>query len=318
MIGGGLRARVPQYETIEQAPPASAVQAQRPAAHAPDKPRRVSTVELRLLCIVVGAVLFYGWLQSDEGHLTAETGLGYYLGIAGSLLMLVLLLYPLRKRMRALRFIGNVKIWFRVHVLLGVVGPALILLHSNFTVASFNGTVALIFMLTVVGSGFVGRFLYARVHRRLYGRKAHAREFVSDAGDFKAALYADGSGASGILQTLQAYEARHLDQTPGLAVGMWRTLTSGSRGRRARKFIMSEIRTMIDQRAAQEGWTKSARRRRLSAYRRHFDSYFDAVARAEAFALYERLFSLWHMLHLPLFAILILAALAHVVAVHLY
>ena len=81
---------------------------------------------------------------------------------------------------------------------------------------------------------------------------------------------------------------------------------------------MSKIRAVTDQRAAQEGWTKSARRRRLSAYRRHLDSYFDAVARAEAFVLYERLFSLWHMLHLPLFTILILAALAHVVAVHLY
>ncbi len=44
----------------------------------------------------------------------------------------------------------------------------------------------------------------------------------------------------------------------------------------------------------------------------------DAVARAENFSLYERLFALWHLLHLPLFVLLVLAASVHVLAVHLY
>ena len=36
------------------------------------------------------------------------------------------------------------------------------------------------------------------------------------------------------------------------------------------------------------------------------------------FSLYERLFSLWHIFHMPLFLLLIISALVHVLAVHMY
>jgi hypothetical protein len=36
------------------------------------------------------------------------------------------------------------------------------------------------------------------------------------------------------------------------------------------------------------------------------------------FAAFERLFSLWHALHLPLFLMLLVAGVVHVVAVHVY
>ena len=42
------------------------------------------------------------------------------------------------------------------------------------------------------------------------------------------------------------------------------------------------------------------------------------VRRAATLGVYERLFSLWHVLHVPLFVILVLTAIIHVVAVHLY
>lgn len=70
--------------------------------------------EMPLQTILVAARLFRGWLQRDKGHLTAKTGLGYYLGIVGSVLMLALLLYPLRKRFRAIRFAGSVRACVRI------------------------------------------------------------------------------------------------------------------------------------------------------------------------------------------------------------
>lgn len=285
---------------------------------APKKQRRAGAIELPLISLVVGAGLFYGWVRSGEGHITAEDGVGYYLGIVGSLLMLALLLYPLRKRIAALRIIGGVRPWFRIHMLLGIIGPALILLHSNFSIGSFNSTIALICMLTVAGSGFVGRFLYARIHRGLYGRKAHVREFLSEASTFRAILSIDDSKTSGVLDLLQGFEDRRLNKKSGIIVGMWRALSSGFAGRRTRNNIMKEIRAVVTRRAKAESWKRSTRRKYLSAYRQHLDSYFKAIARAEAFSLYEKLFALWHMLHLPLFVILVLAALTHVVAVHLY
>jgi hypothetical protein len=36
------------------------------------------------------------------------------------------------------------------------------------------------------------------------------------------------------------------------------------------------------------------------------------------YRVYERLFSLWHVLHLPLFFMLLAAGIVHVIAVHVY
>ena len=46
--------------------------------------------------------------------------------------------------------------------------------------------------------------------------------------------------------------------------------------------------------------------------------YTLALRRAAAFKLYERLFSLWHILHLPLFIMMIITATIHIFAVHMY
>ena len=56
----------------------------------------------------------------------------------------------------------------------------------------------------------------------------------------------------------------------------------------------------------------------FSALRNLLKQYFAAVNKTAAFVFYERLFALWHVLHLPLFAILVFAAIIHVLAVHLY
>jgi hypothetical protein len=64
------------------------------------------------------------------------------------------------------------------------------------------------------------------------------------------------------------------------------------------------------------GW--SARRKKLKLFRRHIALYFAAVNKAARFSVYERLFALWHVLHLPMFFLLVFAGVIHVIAVHLY
>ena len=50
------------------------------------------------------AVLAVGWQLRPQHYLTAEDGVGYWLVIIGCSIMLSLLLYPLRKRVRWMRF----------------------------------------------------------------------------------------------------------------------------------------------------------------------------------------------------------------------
>jgi hypothetical protein len=42
------------------------------------------------------------------------------------------------------------------------------------------------------------------------------------------------------------------------------------------------------------------------------------IRRVAELGSYERLFSLWHVFHLPFFYILVVTALVHVLAVHMY
>jgi hypothetical protein len=71
-------------------------------------------------------------------------------------------------------------------------------------------------------------------------------------------------------------------------------------------------------RSAGAGWDQAQYRRALDKATQLVDDYLDAVQRAAQLAAYERIFSLWHVLHVPLVWLLVLSAIAHVVAVHAY
>ena len=126
--------------------------------------------------MAVLAALYFGWYMPTERYITPKRGLGYALGIIGGSLMLLLLLYSLRKRYTWLRFLGPTPSWFRFHMVLGVLGPLCILYHANFSTGATNSNVALFSMLIVAGSGLVGRYIYAHIHHGLYGRKLELSE----------------------------------------------------------------------------------------------------------------------------------------------
>src|SRR6516225_3858140 len=262
---------------------------------------------------LLAGILFAGWCDRDEGYLTPDAGLGYWLGIAGASAMLLLLIYPLRKRMPSLRRLGSVTGWFRLHMLLGLVGPALILFHCNFKLGSLNSNVALFSMLTVAASGLVGRYLYARVHLGLYGRRTQIDDLLNDVRQLKSAIEGDRSLPAIIYSTLDAHVARALAERRG-AVSSFVALVGyrlRSPGERAQ--LMDVIERHFFSEAQRQGWSWRTRRRHLRDLRRLLRHYFAAVNRAAAFAFYERLFALWHILHMPLFVLLILAAIVHVV-----
>jgi hypothetical protein len=271
-----------------------------------------------LLFLLVGAVLLAGWRARGEEYLTAESGLGYALGIAGAVAMLLLLLYPLRKRVRALNRLGATRHWFRAHMILGVVGPALILFHANFRTAALNSTMAIAAMLLVTGSGFVGRYLYGKVHHGLYGRQLTLTEL-------KAAMEHDTQHvarllayAPGVSRRLLEVDAAVLAPCPRLLDGVWRSVSIGVATRATRWRLGRELRRAVALAARREGWPAAERRARRRQAQQLVALHLRAARRVARFTFYERVFALWHLLHLPLFVLLIITMVVHVVAVHLY
>jgi hypothetical protein len=301
----------------------STARAAKPAAAAGDakraSPRRappktagtVRTLSSRLASLsfasLLAAALIYGWQMRDEGHLTPEAGLGYWLGILGASAMLLLLGYPLRKRLAGLQLLGSVTGWFRLHMLLGVIGPALILLHANFKLGSLNSNVALLAMLTVAGSGLIGRYLYGRIHLGLYGRRAEIAELQGDVAALKDAIEGELSMPADVLAALDQHAER-----AGHRRGALSSLFAFLAQRLASVGLKARLGRLAD------GWSRRLKRRHGKAVRGLIEHYLAAVNKIAAFVFYERLFALWHVLHVPLFALLLFAAVIHVVAVHLY
>ena len=288
--------------------------------------RRSADPEGRLLgkaaalafALALAATLFIGWRESDEGHLTPENGLGYWLGIVGASVMLLLLAYPLRKRLKALRGFGKLSGWFRIHMLLGLVGPALILFHCNFKLGSLNSNVALFSMLTVAASGIVGRYLYARVHLGLYGRRLQIEDLLGEVSRLKGAINSEHSPPAVAFGNVEARMQANLAEYGGVMSSLFALIGQRLRAPRQRARLMHEVGRHIRVEGRMNGWSWWTRRRRLGELKRRIGQYFDAVDKAAAFAFYERVFALWHVLHVPLFILLIFAAVVHVIGVHLY
>lgn len=259
-----------------------------------------------------------GWLLRDHNLITAEEGLGYWLGIIGGSMMLVLLLYPLRKRIRALGFLGGTSQWFKMHMILGVLGPVLILYHSNYQLGSFNSRVALYCMLLVAGSGVIGRHIYAHIHNGLYGQKTTLKDMRDDL----TMSLEKSQGLATLLPTLTKRLETLSTQVQGDVV-TGRLTTSASILWSARRYfvwaslLMTARRELKLQSDTSPTIARDLHRLRKTS-RTYIRNFVRLTSRVAQFTLYERLFSLWHILHMPLFFMMIISALIHVLAVHMY
>jgi len=268
------------------------------------------------LCFLATALLLYwGYHFPTELYITPQAGMGYALGIVGGSSMLLLLVYPARKRLRALAFLGTTKRWFQAHMVLGIVGPVLVLFHANFGLGAANSNVALACMLVVSGSGLFGRYFYTRIHHGLHGRKANLaelREYAEKLRWVTTSVEILPDLVARIESEEQAIVAR-CERLPLLARPPVCTVSVRAARRRLRRHARKSLRVMSPGSNALAG-----RHDLVATATRYIDDRLSATRRVVELAAFERLFSLWHALHLPLFMMLLIAGVVHVVAVHVY
>jgi hypothetical protein len=194
----------------------------------------------------------------------------------------------------------------------------LILFHSNFTFGALNSNVAMVAMLIVSTSGIFGRYLYGKIHLGLYGRKAEVRDILADIEVMTRALGDGLPVGDRIVEQLNTF-AKQATGAPRSFLGtFWALPVLGILARVIRHQLLRDVRSTIAAEARRHGWSRRTREQRIGAIAQLVTLHLAAVRKAAAFAFYERLFRLWHMLHLPLFFILIMAAVIHVVAAHLF
>jgi hypothetical protein len=114
--------------------------------------------------LVLCAILARGALQG--------LGLGEwdrFLGIAGSVLIVVSFLYSLRKRKILTR--GRPPAYLKAHEILAWTGAVLVLVHGGARFEAALPWAAQVAMLVVVASGLTGKYLLGRAKRDLAERK---------------------------------------------------------------------------------------------------------------------------------------------------
>ncbi len=247
----------------------------------------------------VALVIYIGWSVREQRYLLAESGIGYWLGIIGGAMMLLLLYYPVRKRKPRWKYSGSIKFWFRFHMFLGIAGPVLIILHSGYRLGSLNGTVAFFCMLIVAGSGLIGRYLYRRIHHGLYGEKIR----------FEELYHKDQSWEEKLAELKNKYP----EPVEKLGVIESQLVQHGAAASRSLWFYQSmqwQLQTLKRQIIQQLG--------KNSADSAGFQQRIQSLKSITSLGVHEILFSYWHILHFPLFIMLLISGITHVVVVHFY
>jgi hypothetical protein len=271
-----------------------------------------------LWTVAVAGLLAWGSHARLERYITPQRGLGYWLGITGGSMMVLLLIYSARKRVPWLHWIGGIPAWFEFHMVLGIVGPILVLFHSNFSLGATNSNVALFSMLLVAGSGLIGRYIYTRLHARMDGHE-DTLEQLKTVGDRLRLQTTSIEFLPGLLDAIDRVEKRLIERPKSFAGQCLHLFTGGIRAAAARFLVRREIKQAVRYASRRESTLIAEHAHRLAAVARGY-AYrrLEAGRRMAEYRMYAKLFSLWHVLHIPLFFMLLIAGVVHIVAVNVY
>lgn len=252
----------------------------------------------------LSAVFIYSawWIRISHLYKSGDM-IGYNLGLVGGILMLILLTYPLRKRFNFMSRLGEMKSWFSFHMFCGIAGPVLIFYHSAFHLGSMNAQVAFYSMLVVALSGFVGRYAYRRIHWGMFGRLQDLTELESELLGREDLAQAKFREYPAIIDLLRQFRNKSLKKNLSTSARFFEMLRFPLERDRVRR----EAKSLLPSEGAS-----------LDALASLIDDYAFAVDRYVTFTFYEKLFALWHVIHIPLVYILFASAVWHVIAVHMY
>lgn len=142
--------------------------------------------------IIVAEIAYFSWRWSTDPP-APTSAFSVNLGWVGLVSMVVMLVYSLARRSKALRDMARLSAWLHFHIFLGVQGMVCVLFHSmhlftrTYGVNWLNPAVLnFIAVVVVFTSGLFGRYLYSFLPRTLGGEQMAARDVESELGKLGA------------------------------------------------------------------------------------------------------------------------------------
>jgi hypothetical protein len=227
--------------------------------------------------------------------------LGLLYGYTGSAMMVLMLVYSIRKRTRWLGQSISLQPLLQFHIYLGIMGPLLIVLHTSFKV---QGLVAVSFwsMVAVAASGFFGRYLYLQIPRNIEGFELNLQELgrltEGMTVDFRSRFRLDDAAVTRLEEVTTRF-------TSGFRGGAFRAvmllLVDDLFRFLARRRFVHEIRVALPlPRADLREFTRLAFQRAV------------LLRRVTLLEQVQQIFHYWHVIHKPFAIIMYLIMLIHI------
>lgn len=271
----------------------------KPIATHPARAQARPSLELEIsfiaILILSGVYIAYEIMAEPRGG----HPFGHWLGIVGTLLMVMTeLLYSLRKRTTLLNWAGPVRYWLSFHIFTGLVGPFLVLMHTGL---QFRGLAGFTFWLTVVvvASGFIGRYLYTALPRRLTGVAQSHAELTAEAQNLQAALTVFRQEKTTHVQNVIAELSQRTTQRAA-----WLSLLG-------RSFFQWRYKQKLARALRQLDELERAQQKELAALlarQRELERQMETLETARGYM------RLWHMVHVPIGLTLFFSVAVHIVA----
>lgn len=234
----------------------------------------------------------------SHSTLKPSGSIGHGLGILGSFMMLVgVLIYIARKRIRKFSRIGSLKHWLEFHIFLCSVGPMLVLFHTAF---KFGGIVAVSFwsMVAVVFSGVIGRYIYIQIPRSISGNELSINEIRLMDEELAEKL----KGKTNLSENLR-YEINNFDLTNYVKQNR-NILTVMFKGYTVTNRLLRNVKKELSQKAAASDVRKEIIK--LTKSKLALDRKIMLLRSM------QNIFRYWHIFHLPFAIIMLIIMLVHV------
>ena len=198
--------------------------------------------------VLLTGVPYYSMPLSERPHSDMHVVLkpagswGHGLGVVGTVMLLLLLLYSARKRgVLGMRF-GRLNRWLDVHIFFGIMGPLLVTLH---TAMKFHGIVSVSYfsMVGVALSGVFGRYIYKQIPRDARGHELgleKARERLTEIERTLVGTHGVSAETASVIREFAAVSSRlGSSKIRGLVTALSQDFTMDRRTHRLRRALSS-------------------------------------------------------------------------------
>ena len=227
-----------------------------------------------------------------EGH-------GY--GVIGSAMMILMMSYSLRKRVRLFRQWGMLSRWLDIHIYFGIMGPLLVVLHTAFKI---QGLVAVSFwsMVAVATSGIFGRYLYLQIPRNIQGDELDIKELEDSNSQYTEQLLKEYNLTNEIIKRLEDRETLKISENAGPVRVLFTVLANDAiRPFRFRRRHSAYVYLEHVPRSERKKIIRITHRKSLLTRRVLLLNHM------------QRLFHYWHVVHKPFAIIMYVIMVIHIV-----